>query len=255
MVNNNERIFYRMEKMLLTKKMFVSLAAIAVVFTGVNMGTVSAADDLSSFIAQKHAELEQAEKSMNQLGLDKGHDESAGQLLIQTAPKIDEAKAKLKELEEKKLQFDEAQSKFKGLELETKSLSRKIQNTLIMVTGSLKTVEGLIVGGPKNFPERCSIMTLDDPKGEARIQKAGFKKEKGIIEQFNRVWVLSVGDEKAPDALRRTPLDEKVGLIGSKDPNSGMLVKSLTPKDMFVTALVDPKTNKVMCVSKSQRVQ
>ncbi len=237
--------------------MFISLTAIALITVSANLNDVPAADDtVSTFIAQKRAELAEAEKAMNQLGLDKGHDKSANDLLLQVAPQVDMAKGQLKELEGTKAKLDDALATAKKLDAQTRALSRQITRSLSIASGLVKTVEGLTVSGPKTFPERCSIMLLGDEKGEARIQKAGFKKERGIIEQdHNRQWVLSIGDEKAAGGLRRVVLDEQVGLIGSKDPSSGMLVKSLTPKDMFVTALVDPAKNKVMCVSQPQKVQ
>jgi hypothetical protein len=100
------------------------------------------------------------------------------------------------------------------------------------------------------------VLTLDT-QGFQKAKQDGLVRRSGIVETFSHPnhWVLVVPTPSAPEGVERFALDENVGLIGSSDPSSTLLVKSRTPHHMFVTGWVNLQTKKTMCLSQPSKVE
>jgi hypothetical protein len=188
---------------------------------------------ISTFTKNSQNELKVQQGKLNQIGMEKGHDESIGKLLAGAAQALDKAQVGLKRLED------------------IKKLPREITNQLALATGQIQSASLLKVSAPKSYPERCLILTLDS-QGQAKAKKDDLVEKTGIIETFGgpNTWVLTTYNSNAKDGADRHHLDEKVGMIGSSDPSAALLVRGHTPKDMYVKGWVN-KEGKVMCVSKA----
>lgn len=194
--------------------------------------------DISGFIKSNQDKIKGMRDTINKLGVEKGHDPKVGGLLQQATSEIDGAEAKLKQLDP------------------VKKLPRDITNSVSIAENTLSSVGKMQVAQPKAFPERCLLLTLDD-KGREKGKKDGLTEKSGIVETFGgpNTWVLTSPNPSAPEGVDRFQLDEKVGMIGSSDPSSALLVRGHTPQNMSVTGWVDMANKKVMCVSKSSPIQ
>lgn len=199
----------------------------------------------SAFVKSNQDKIKQLRDNINKLGVEKGHDPKVGGLLQQATGEIDNAEAQLKQLDPVIKQLDPV-----------KKLPRDITNSISIAENALSSVGKIQVSGPKNFPERCLLLVLDD-KGREKAKKDGLTEKSGIVETFGgpNTWVLTSPNPSAPEGVDRFQLDEKVGMIGSSDPSSALLVRGHTPQNMSVTGWVDMSSKKVMCVSKANPVQ
>ena len=195
-------------------------------------------------------------QKFEKLSIDKGYDETVGLFLGQVAPLFEHvrvlvgrthlAKDAVRQTQDHiaalQTQLQKEQDVVKGLETQTAAVVDHIKTTL-------GKVEAMPVAAPAHFPERCGLMVTDEA-----VQGDGLEAFSGIVEKFNKKWVLTFADASASDGAKRLPLDERVGLTGSKDHSASIHVMSFTPAGMFVTGLFDPKTQTVVCVSQTQKV-
>jgi hypothetical protein len=187
-------------------------------------------------------------KSLETLSNDKGYDETAQRIFMSMYAFLDDLQVLSKQMTDLEKEKEDTRSKLAALDHEHVTLLRKANSMVLDIKKTLQSVEKMSVEDPITFPERCFVMTNPDA-----IQKAGFKSVTGIIETFNRVWVLTSADTKSGDGVMRYHLSAQVGLMGSKDHNAGLVIRSHTPQNMAVVGLLDPKTNTIMCVSQPRR--
>ncbi|OJX11168.1 MAG: hypothetical protein BGO77_03920 [Caedibacter sp. 37-49] len=189
--------------------------------------------DISSYVKESQEQIKAQQNQLNKLGIAKGHDENVNKVLIQASQALDTASTNLKQLDA------------------VKKLPRAISSQIATAQGYITAAENVNVSAPKSYPERCLVLTLDE-KGREKATKEGLNEKIGFIETFGgpNTWVLTTVNPTAKDGVDRHHLDAKVGMIGSSDPSSGMLVRGRTPKDMIVHGWVN-KEGKVLCVSKA----
>lgn len=196
------------------------------------------------------------QKQYEKLGGQKGYDETAAIFLHQVAPLFDHVRILVGRIYGAKNAVRDTQDQIAALQAQlqkeqsaVRDLESQTSAVVVHIKETLKKVSDMPVSAPQSYPERCGIMTQ-----EKEVQGEGFETVHGIVEKFNRKWVLSFADQSASDGLRRLPLDDKVGLVGSTDHNAGLLVTGFTPANMYVTGLFNPKTGTIMCVSNPQPV-
>ncbi|MBA4749431.1 MAG: hypothetical protein H2057_02300 [Alphaproteobacteria bacterium] len=193
-------------------------------------------------------EISLLKKTLDVLADDKGHDHIAQKIFISMHAFLDDLLVLSKQVTDLEKEKEAARKKLFLLDQEHATLLKKANSMILDVRKALKSVEGMAVGEPNRFPERCFTMT--DPN---TVQKAGLKSVTGVIETFNRVWVLTDADAKGVDGAVRYHLSADVGMTGSKDHNAGLVARSHTPQNMVVTGLLDPQTKTIRCVSQSRK--
>ncbi|MFN7365521.1 MAG: hypothetical protein ACK5TR_06235 [Alphaproteobacteria bacterium] len=189
------------------------------------------------------------EDSLDKLSDDKDHNEGAQKIIISAQKLLDDIRVLSKQTADLEKEQETQRKKLAALDYAHAGLLKNANSLLVDLKKTLQRAEELTVEEPETFPERCFVMT--DPEA---VQKAGLKPVIGIIETFNRVWVLTSADAKSRDGVMRYHLSAQVGLTGSKDHNAGLVIRSHTPQSMVVTGLLDPQTNTIMCVSPPRSV-
>ncbi len=116
-------------------------------------------------------------------------------------------------------------------------LADDIEEDIDIIDSKLTAAAAIKVKSPTTFPGAC---------GNDKMTK-DLKVFAGILEPSpgTRKMMFSMADEKATDGLKRIPLADQVGMIGS---TSDDIVVSRTSKDRYVEVVV--KDDTVVCISK-----
>jgi hypothetical protein len=197
--------------------------------------------DLNWYLKNLQREIATAKEQLKKFKEDKGYDPQAVKLIDEASSEIRNIEDKLQQLQTKTISTSTA--------LLTMSV---IKEKSEVVKDDLVSLGALIPSGPKNFPERCVIYKVSIPeRGEEIAKKEGLEQRIGQLEPMGYAnhLVLSAPDSNNPNKVIIYQLDEKMGLVGSAEPNASQIAKHPTPPNAHVTAWVDAESKKVMCVS------
>lgn len=187
--------------------------------------------DINWYIKSLEKDIVTAKAKLKKFQEDKGYDPQAVKLINEASTITQEVEKMLQDLQTKKMDSSTVLRKMSAINEKRNDVKE-----------NLVALGELIPSGPKTFPERCVIYKATTA-GDELAKKEGLEQKTGQLEPMGYANHLVLSAKGSTYQL-----DDSVGVIGSADPKASQSVKQPTPPQQNVTALVDVKTKKVMCV-------